>query len=270
MRQQALRKYIGRIIFETDTKEGKIFDVVLLVAIIASFVVTIIATVKEIKVEYATAIKTAEWFFTILFTIEYFTRIATATKPLRYIFSFYGLVDLLSIIPTYLGIFISGTQTLTAIRTLRLIRVFKVFNLYQYTNSGKILIQALQASKAKIVVFLVSVLTIVTVIGSLMYFIEGVEHGFTSIPRSIYWTIVTITTVGYGDIAPETTLGQTIASILMILGYAILAVPTGVVSAELTKLNKTISQNEDKKPLSSTCNQCSQKVTPKNVESYWK
>jgi voltage-gated potassium channel len=227
------------IIFEADTRAGRAFDVALLFAIGASVLLVMLESVSEVEMHYRDELKIAEWFFTILFTIEYFLRILTARKPLRYITSFYGIIDLVAFIPTYLTFFVAGSHYFIVVRTLRLLRVFRILKLAKFVGASKIISDALAASRAKIFVFLFAVLNTVIILGTLMYLIEGVESGFTSIPRSIYWAIVTLTTVGYGDIAPATILGQFLASIIMILGYSIIAVPTGIVTAELNKSNKS-------------------------------
>ncbi|NQY68861.1 MAG: ion transporter [Flavobacteriales bacterium] len=223
------------IIYEADTPMGKLFDVCLLWAIIASLLVVMLESVESIRVEYGSALRLTELFFTLLFTIEYVLRVISVEKPFKYMFSFMGLVDILSIMPTYLSFFVSGPQFLIVIRSVRLLRVFRIFKLARYISEAHILIQALKASKAKITVFLGAVLTLSVIMGTIMYIIESSESGFTSIPRSIYWAIVTLTTVGYGDIAPVTVLGQAVASFIMILGYSVIAVPTGIVSAELSR-----------------------------------
>lgn len=223
------------IIFEADTKAGKTFDVVLLWSILLSVVIVMLESVQELKTEYGQYFTIIEWAFTILFSAEYIARIAVIKKPLKYVFSFYGLVDLLSILPTFMGLYFTGTHSLTVIRTLRLLRVFRVLKLARFLKEASGLQKALLASKQKIVVFLFAVLTVTVILGTVMYLIESEEAGFTSIPRSIYWAIVTLTTVGYGDIAPQTVLGQMIASVIMIIGYGIIAVPTGIVGAEIGK-----------------------------------
>ena len=189
-------------------------------------------SVKEIDAKYHQTLYLLEWIITIFFTIEYIARIISVKKPFKYIFSFYGIIDLLSTIPLYLSYFLAGSQVLLAVRAFRLLRVFRILKLVRFLGEASQLKRALQASRAKIVVFIYFVLIVSVILGSFMYIIEGDEAGFTSIPRSIYWTIVTLTTVGYGDIAPQTPLGQAIATFIMILGYGIIAVPTGIVSAE--------------------------------------
>jgi voltage-gated potassium channel len=228
------------IIFEADTKEGRLFNVVLMVCILASIGIIILESVASMREKYGDILRALEWFFTIVFTIEYFARIWTLNKKKSYIFSFFGIIDLLSILPSYLGLFISGTHSLMVIRSLRLLRIFRIFKLSRYVGEGQNLARALKASQHKITVFMVVVLTSVVIAGTIMYLVEGPEHGFTSIPVSIYWAIVTMTTVGYGDIAPQTALGQTIASVIMIMGYGIIAVPTGIVSAEMVQLKKNV------------------------------
>ncbi len=229
------RKKIYIIIFKSDTAAGKLFDMILLVVILLSILSVFLESVAAFRARHGTIIQTLEWFFTFLFTLEYALRIYSSHKPLKYIFSFYGFIDLIAIIPTYLSLLFTGTQYLVVIRAFRLLRVFRILKLTRFMYEGNILKTALKASMYKIVVFLASVITLVTVIGTLMYIIEGDTSGFTSIPMSIYWAIVTITTVGYGDISPQSALGQFLASILMIIGYGIIAVPTGIVSVEMAR-----------------------------------
>ncbi|NOY50203.1 MAG: ion transporter [Chlorobi bacterium] len=240
-----IRQKIHEIIFEADTPAGKSFDIILLIAIILSVFIVLLDSVAELDSKYGILFNSIEWVLTILFTAEYFLRIYTVNKAGKYIFSFYGIIDLLAILPTYLGLFIVGSHYLMIIRILRLLRVFRVLKLARYVSAARSLRTALAGSRAKIVVFLEVVITIVVIIGSIMYLVEGPENGFTNIPVSIYWAIVTITTVGYGDIAPQTILGQSLASVLMIIGYSIIAVPTGIISSEIvisSKKNKTSTQ----------------------------
>ena len=232
------RTKIYEIIFEADTPSGKLFDVLLIVAILLSVTVVFLESIEVLKNEYGRIFYALEWGFTILFTVEYLLRIICVNKPWKYIFSFYGTIDFLSIAPTYLSLIVVGSQYLLAIRILRLLRVFRVFKLTNLLTQSHILVGALKASRAQIAVFLFAVLTSVVVIGAIIYVVEGPENGFTSIPVSMYWAIVTLTTVGYGDISPQTPLGQFIASIVMILGYAIIAVPTGIVSVEIASAAK--------------------------------
>ncbi len=229
------QKRMHEVIFEADTPVGKAFDVVLLIVIVLSVIVVMLDSVQSINCQYSKPLLIAEWSITILFTIEFLARLVCIGKPLRYVFSFYGIVDLLAVIPTYLSVFITGSQSLLVIRILRLVRIFRVFKLSRYISEARALVIALRETRERITVFLVVVLTLVVIIGSLMYLIEGTQPntGFTSIPRSIYWAIVTMTTVGYGDIAPLTVAGQILAAAVMILGYAIIIVPIGVFSAEM-------------------------------------
>lgn len=233
-KKSGIKHTIRDIIFRHDTPSSKAFDIILMVLIIISIILVMLESVEEIRMNHYNLLWTLEWIITIMFTIEYVLRIYTTNKKWAYIKSFYGLVDLVSIIPTYLTLFAIASHYLITVRVLRLLRVFRIFKLSQYLGEGKILAEALRASRPKITVFLTAVLTAAVIIGSVMYMVESYEGTkFTSIPRSIYWAIVTLTTVGYGDISPVTTLGQTLAAVVMILGYGIIAVPTGIVSAEL-------------------------------------
>ncbi len=229
------KKQLHEVIFEADTFWGKTFDIALMIAITLSVGAVMLESVREIEQEYGAILRVCEWVFTILFTVEYVLRLISIERPLKYAYSFFGVVDLLSILPTYLGLFLVGTPSLIVIRTLRLLRVFRVLKLARLLGEAQRLAVALQASRRKITVFLLFVLTIVVIMGTIMYIVEDPENGFTSIPRSIYWAIVTLTTVGYGDIAPQTVLGQFFAATIMVLGYSILAVPTGIISAEIMK-----------------------------------
>ncbi|HEU4524134.1 MAG TPA: ion transporter [Gemmatimonadales bacterium] len=230
-----LRARLHQIIFEADTPAGRAFDLLILVAIVASVVVVMLESVPSVRARAGPTLRTLEWGFTILFTIEYALRLFTVQRPLRYAGSAFGLIDLCAILPTYLSAVFPGAQSFLVIRLLRLLRIFRVLKLAEYLRESRTLAQALRASRRKIQVFLLSTLTIVVVVGSLMYVIEGEEHGFTSIPVSIYWAVVTLTTVGYGDLAPVTPLGQSLAVLLMLTGYGIIAVPTGIVTAELAR-----------------------------------
>ncbi|MBT3301028.1 MAG: ion transporter [Bacteroidetes bacterium] len=235
------------IIFEADTKTGKFFDISLFILIIISVFIVMLDSVPSIRIKIGPFLTAIEWAVTILFTIEYILRIITVKKPIKYVLSFFGIIDLLAILPTYISLFLIGYKYLLVIRVLRLLRIFRVLKLVHFLGASKYLIISLRGSLYKIAVFLAAVLIMVIIFGSLMYIIEGSESGFTSIPRSIYWAIVTLTTVGYGDIAPVTVLGQTLASIIMIMGYSIIAVPTGIVTAEMTKkkleVNTHVCQN---------------------------
>ena len=237
------RHRLHEIIYEADTKEGKLFDIVLLIAIIASIVFVMLESVKSFDEKLYEFLNIAEWIITILFSIEYILRIVAIKKPFRYIFSFYVIIDLLSTLPKYLSFVIVGSHNLAALRALRLLRVFRILKLTRYVGASNRLIIALRASKAKIAVFLFFVVIICIILGTIMYMVEGEENGFTSIPRSVYWAIVTLTTVGFGDIAPNTPLGQLIASVIMILGYSIIAIPTGIVGAEMSKMTNDEDSN---------------------------
>jgi len=234
-RRHAWRRTLHQIIYEADTPLGRAFDVALLWAIVLSVAAVLLESVSRIRADWGAWLIAVEWMFTLLFTVEYAVRLATVDRPLRYARSFFGIVDLLAIIPTYLSLVFVGAQSLVVIRALRLLRIFRVLKLARYLDESRVLVAALKASRPKITVFLFSVLTLVVIIGALMYLIEGADSGFTSIPRSIYWAIVTLTTVGYGEITPQTTLGQFLAGAVMIMGYGIIAVPTGIVSVELAE-----------------------------------
>jgi voltage-gated potassium channel len=229
---------LHEIIYEADTKQGKLFDVIVLVAIIASIILVMLESVESFDTKYHDFLNISEWVITILFSFEYILRIITIKKPLKYVFSFFGIIDLLSTIPKYLSFIIIGSHNLAALRALRLLRVFRILKLARYIGASNRLLVALRASRAKILVFLFFVVILCVILGTVMYMVEGEENGFTSIPRSVYWAVVTLTTVGYGDIAPHTPLGQFIASIIMILGYGIIAIPTGIVTSEMTKHEK--------------------------------
>lgn len=221
------------IIFEADTPAGKAFDIALLWAIVFSIIAVMLESVTSVREQYGPVLRATEWFFTALFSVEFVLRLIAVQRPLRYVRSFFGLVDLLAILPTFLSVLIPGAQSLLVVRVLRLLRIFRVLKLAHLLGQAEILITALRASRPKITVFLGTVLTIVVVTGAVMYVVEGGDNGFDSIPRSMYWAIVTVTTVGFGDITPKTMLGQFIASVLMVMGYGIIAVPTGIVSVEL-------------------------------------
>lgn len=226
---------LHEIIYEADTKAGKLFDILLLITILASIVFVMLESVQSINDEYGDFLNKAEWVITILFSIEYILRIISIKKPWKYIFSFYGIIDFISTIPKYLSFILVGSQNLAAIRALRLLRVFRILKVTRYISESNRLLIALRSSRPKIAVFLFFVLILSIILGTIMYMIEGPENGFISIPKSIYWAIVTLTTVGYGDVAPGTPLGQLIASAIMILGYAIIAIPTGIVGSEIMK-----------------------------------
>lgn len=230
-----LRKKIYIIIFRSDTPAGKLFDLALLCLILLSIISVVLESVSKYRTNYMNYLHAIEWTCTIFFTLEYLLRIYAIDKPKRYVFSFYGLIDLIAFLPTYLSFFFAGTHFLVVVRAFRLLRVFRILKLSRFLSEGNILKEALQNSMHKIVVFLTTVLTLVTIMGTLMYLIEGPDNGFENIPVSIYWAIVTITTVGYGDVSPQSPAGQFLASILMIMGYGIIAVPTGIVSVEMAR-----------------------------------
>ncbi len=235
------RQKVYEVVFEAETTAGRAFDITLIALILLSVLTVFLESVKSIRDVCGPELQIAEWVFTILFSIEYILRLVSVRRPLRYALSFYGLVDLLAILPTYISLVFPGTQYLLVIRILRLLRIFRILKLTNYISQGRVIAAALRSSKQKITVFLVAVLSIVIVVGSIMYVVEGEENGFSDIPTSIYWAIVTMTTVGYGDLSPKTGLGKFIASIVMILGYGIIAVPTGIVTAELTRAAKSAS-----------------------------
>jgi voltage-gated potassium channel len=237
------------IIFEHDTPAGKTFDVVLIWLIVASVVVVMLDSVGEVRDAYGAWLRGAEWAFTAVFTAEYLVRLWCSRDRWRYARSFFGMVDLVAILPTYLSLVVPGGQALLTVRALRLLRVFRVLKLANYLSEAAVLVRALRASRHKIILFLAAVLTLVVTLGSTMYLVEGAANGFTSIPRSVYWAIVTLTTVGYGDIAPRTALGQALAAIVMILGYAIIAVPTGIVTVEIGAAARQAASER-------TCPQC--------------
>lgn len=238
------RNKLHEIIYEADTPAGKLFDVILLILIITSIVLVMLESISHFARDYGNFLDLSEWIITILFSIEYMARIIVVDKPKKYIFSFYGVIDFLSTIPKYLSFFLVGSHSLVALRALRLLRVFRILKLARFVGESNNLMKALKASKTKIMVFVFFVLILCVILGTVMYLVEsGQDSGFTSIPRSVYWAIVTLTTVGYGDIAPATALGQFISSIIMIIGYGVIAIPTGIVSAEYAKTNDSPTAN---------------------------
>lgn len=230
-----LRHRLHTIIFEADTPAGRWFDTILMLLIVASVAVVVLDSVAVVHERNARLLLALEWGFTAIFTVEYLLRLYCVQRPLRYAASFFGVVDLLAILPTYASVVVPGAQGLLVIRVLRLLRIFRVFKLANYLDESRQLWTALQASRRKILVFLFTVLTIVLVVGALMYVVEGPANGFTSIPMGIYWAVVTLTTVGFGDLTPQTSLGRFLATVVMLLGYGIIAVPTGIVTAEMTR-----------------------------------
>ena len=258
------------IIYEADTPAGKWFDIILIHTILVSIILVMLESVESFDNNYHDFLNISEWIITILFSIEYIARVVTIKKPSSYIFSFYGIIDFLATIPKYVSIFFVGTHALVALRALRLLRVFRILKLTRYLGASRTLVTALQASKIKIAVFLFSIFVLTIILGTIMYLIEGPQNGFTSIPYSMYWSIVTLTTVGYGDISPNTPLGQFIASLVMILGYGIIAVPTGIVTSEMTKQDAKIHTNTQSCPNCSFdkhidnaefCHKCGEKLT---------
>lgn len=245
------KERIRKIIFEADTPAGRLFDEFLLVSIILSVVAVMLDSVQEINARYGAFLHGVEWFFTVVFSIEYVLRLATVGRPLLYARSFFGVIDLISVVPTYLSLVVPGGQYLMVIRVLRVLRVFRIFKVVKYVGEANQLMAALKASRRKITVFLFTVFLLVIILGSFMYLIEGPENGFTSIPRSIYWAIVTLTTVGYGDISPKTPPGMALAALVMIMGYGIIAVPTGIVTVEISQ------QMSARKFSAKACHECS-------------
>jgi voltage-gated potassium channel len=261
------RREIHEIIFEADTPNGKLFDVVLLWAIVVSVAVVMLESVPDIKSEYEVTLRYAEYFFTTIFTIEYILRLISVKRTFKYVFSTYGIIDLLSILPTFIELLLPvGISSVRVVRILRLFRIFRILKLVGFLREAVVLKKALWGARKKILLFLGGVLLLVTLLGTMVYLVEDAESGFTSIPRSIYWAIVTVTTVGYGDIAPHTVIGQALASIIMLIGYAIIAVPTGIVGAELVTAsqNKTNTNTQacgncnaiDHDDMAKHCNQC--------------
>jgi len=232
------RRKVYLIIFEADTRAGRAFDVALLIAVLLSMLTVMLESVASIRQAYGPLLGILDWCFTLLFTVEYLLRLICVHKPKRYATSFFGIIDLIAILPAYLALLVPEFRYLIDIRVLRLLRMFRIFKLTRYLGEADELMQAMRSSRRKISVFLLTVLMLVVVLGTLMYVIEGDTNGFTSIPTSIYWAIVTLTTVGFGDITPKTPLGQAVSSLVMIIGYGIIAVPTGIVTAELTQAHR--------------------------------
>lgn len=239
-RKKNWRTNLHDIIYEADTPLGKMFDLILLILILLSVIFVMMESVSSIDAKFHRFLYIGEWVITIFFTFEYIARIITVKKPFKYIFSFYGIIDLLSTIPLYLSFILAGTSYLLTVRALRLLRIFRILKITRYIGESNKLKRALLHSRAKILIFLFAVLIISIIAGTIMYLVEGEENGFSSIPHSVYWCIVTLTTVGYGDISPATPLGQFIASIIMVMGYGIIAVPTGIVTSEYTKADRHV------------------------------
>ena len=256
------KEKVHEVIYEADTPAGKLFDVILLLVILLSILLVMLESIESIGTKYAYILDVAEWVITILFSIEYLARIISVKKPKTYVFSFYGIIDLLSTIPKYISLFVLGTHSLVAIRALRLLRVFRILKLTRFIGESANFGKALKRSRAKIAVFISFVIVLCIILGTVMYLVESNEgSGFTSIPRSVYWAIVTLTTVGYGDIAPITALGQFIASLIMILGYGIIAIPTGIVTSEMSKSEKELIPNNTQ-----NCANCNEDYHQDNAE----
>ena len=262
-----MKSHLYEIIFESDTPAGKRFDLLLIFSILISVIVVMLDSVESYHQQYNEILYVLEWFFTIIFTIEYFLRIYCIGRPLLYMRSFFGIIDLLSILPTFISIFLPASRYLSVIRILRVLRIFRILKLILFIGEANLLMKAIVASQRKIIVFLFSLIAMVTIFGSIMYLVEGAANGFTSIPRSIYWAIVTITTVGYGDIAPKTELGQALASFAMVVGYATIAVPTGIISAEFTSIAHKLKHvvcpgcgNEDHEEDAKYCKICGKNI----------
>lgn len=237
------KKKLYEIIFESNTPKGKAFDVVLIVYIICSSLVVMLDSVEGIRLVFGTVFDALEWFFVISFALEYFLRLLCVGNKIKYMRSFFGVIDLLSILPAFIGFLFPATQFLIVVRILRLLRLFRVFKMVRYVEESSVLLKALKASRPKITVFIFTLLFIVTIVGAVMYIVEGPENGFDNIPQSMYWAVITVTTVGYGDISPHTPAGQFIASLLMIMAYGVLAVPTGIITYELTQVVKKSDQS---------------------------
>lgn len=255
-KREGLRRKIYVIIFEHDTPGGRAFDVALIIAILLSVVAVMLDSIEEVSQRYGDVLLITEWTLTLLFTAEYLLRLYSAPSARRYARSFFGVIDLLSILPTFISVLFPAGRFLLTVRVLRVLRVFRILKLVHFIGEAHVLSRAIRSSWHKIVVFVLTVLTIVVIVGSLMYLIEGEEAGFTSIPRSIYWAIVTLTTVGYGDIAPQSPLGQSLAALLMVTGYGVIAVPTGIVTVELGRAAMDISRAAQPEPVGRHCEAC--------------
>ena len=239
-----LRHRLHEIVFESDTRAGRAFDVALLWAIVLSVAAVMLESVEAYRLRFGDELRAVEWFFTIVFTIEYGLRLLALKRPGAYALSFFGVIDLLAFLPTYLSAFVPGTQALVVIRAFRVVRLFRIFKLAGHVQQAQVLSLALRLARPKVVVFFMGILSIVVTMGAIIYLVEGEENGFTSIPSSVYWAVVTVTTVGYGDLVPKTPLGQAIASLAMILGYAIIAVPTGIVTSDLAQASRQLAAGQ--------------------------
>lgn len=268
------RERLYVVIFFTNTPEGRRFDAWLLVTILASLLVVMFDSIPTVNAEAGLPLLALEWLFTLLFMVEYGVRVYCHPEPRKYIFSFYGVVDLLSFLPSFLALLVPGSQYLIVVRVLRLLRVFRILKLTPYLSQANFLLVALRGSRQKIIVFLLTVNTLVVIFGTLMYVIEGPENGFTSIPTSVYWAVVTLTTVGYGDMVPHTGLGKTMATLIMVTGYSIIAVPTGIFTAELANAMRQDSLLHDcptchkdhHEPQAAFCSRCGEKLFTKTTE----
>lgn len=255
----SVRRRLYNVIFLADTYWGKVFDVALIGAILISVIAVMLDSVAEFRESHGALLWTVEWVLTVIFTVEYVLRLVCVKEPKRYALSFFGVIDLLAILPTFIALFLPGAQYLLVVRILRILRVFRVLKLVTYVQESNQLMRALWSTRRKITVFLFGVFTVVIVLGSIMYLIEGEEHGFRHIPDGVYWAVVTLTTVGYGDMAPETPFGRTVASVVMVMGYGIIAVPTGIVTAELTAQGGAV-RGAGSAPLA--CKNCGGKRNP--------
>lgn len=269
MISEEMRHKLHTIIYEADTKKGRLFDIVLMSLILLSVFIIMLETIESINLVLGPELKAIEWFLTICFTLEYIARIISIRKPLKYIFSWWGIIDFVALAPSFVGVFFPGFNVLTSFRALRLIRVFRIMRMGKFVGASNQLVMALRAARLRIIVFIFFVLILCLILGTLMYLIEGPSNGFTSIPMSIYWTVVTLTTVGFGDITPHTPLGQIITSIISILGYGIIAVPTGLITAQM--INKNTHTNTQICPNCAAdfhrddakyCYKCSSKLNP--------
>lgn len=246
--EQGWRRTFYEVIFESETQAGRLFDTVLVLIILTSVLVVVLDSVQPIRLRHGHALDALEWFFTALFTLEYLARAICVRHPLRYLFSFFGIIDLLAILPSYIAFLVPGTELLLDIRILRLLRIFRIFKLTAYVEEYGLLGRALVASRRKIMIFLSVVMMVVLLMGTVMYIVEGPENGFTSIPTAVYWAITAVTTVGFGDLTPKTDIGRAIASLMMLTGWGILAVPTGIISSEMTAQRFLLSRPDRRCP----------------------
>jgi len=266
--RRSLRRLLYEVIFEAETPAGRGFDIALLVLILASVFAVLLESVDTFRLDHGRLLRWVEWGITALFTVEYGLRLWVVRRPLAYARSFFGVVDLLSILPTYVSLVIPGAQSLLVVRALRLLRIFRILKMGHFLGEAQVLRRAIRASARKVTIFLVTVVTLILVLGAAMYLVEGPENGFTSIPQSMYWAVVTMTTVGYGDIAPQTVAGKLLASLVMIIGYAIIAVPTGIVTVEMSEASRRLKSTracpscgeEDHDPDARYCKRCGEEL----------